>query len=159
MIAKVIPIAVFAAVLGAALNAGIFYAFTSFIMAGLGRVTTSEGVNAMNAINVTVITPSFMIVFMGTTLLCVALAIWSLTSLGDPHAWLVLAASLVFVIGCFGVTMVFNVPLNDRLAAVSGPEAEGLWRTYLSVWTRWNTVRTAAPLISLALFVLALWRR
>lgn len=127
-------------------------------MAGLGRVSTSEGVNAMNAINVTVITPSFLTVFMGTTLLCVALAIWSLTSLGDPRAWLVLAASLIFLVGCFGVTMMFNVPLNDRLAAVSGAEVEDLWRTYLAVWTRWNTVRTIAPLVSLGLFVLALWR-
>lgn len=159
MIAKLVPFAVFAALLGAALNAGIFYAFSSFIMAGLGRVPPGEGVNAMNAINVTVINPSFLLVFMGTTVVCAALAIWSLTSLGDPRAWLVLAASVIFVIGCFGVTMAVNVPLNDRLAAVTADQAEALWRTYLTVWTRWNTVRTIAPLVSTALFVLALWRR
>lgn len=159
MIAKIVPLAVFAALLGAGLNAGVFYAFSSFIMAGLGRIPTSEGVNAMNAINVTVINPSFLGVFMGTTVVCAALAIWSLTSLGDPRAWLVLAASVIFVVGCFGVTMAFNVPLNDRLAAVTADQAEGLWRTYLTVWTRWNTVRTIAPLVSTALFVLALWRR
>jgi uncharacterized membrane protein len=53
------------------------------------------------------------------------------------------------------VTMVFNVPLNNALAAVSSAEGEGgaLWTRYLSDWTFWNHVRTAAPLIAMVLFI------
>jgi uncharacterized membrane protein len=53
---------------------------------------------------------------------------------------------------------VFNVPLNDTLAAVSPDNAEGasLWRNYLEVWTRWNHVRTVTSTGALACFMLAL---
>ena len=62
-----------------------------------------------------------------------------------------------FLVGCLGVTIVGNVPLNERLAAV-GPgdaAAEFLWRAYLVRWTRWNHVRTAASLAAAACFLIA----
>lgn len=73
----------------------------------------------MNAINVTVYTPSFMILFMATVLLCVLLAVWALFSIGSLDSQLVLAACFLYLAGCFGVTLIFNVPLNDQLAAAS----------------------------------------
>ena len=56
---------------------------------------------------------------------------------------------IVYLAGCFLVTIVGNVPLNDALARVD-PDAEGAsdeWRAYLSAWTRWNHVRTGACVI------------
>jgi uncharacterized membrane protein len=54
--------------------------------------------------------------------------------------------------------MVFNVPLNSRLAATSAKSTEGasVWKTYLSAWTAWNHVRTIAALAACASFILAL---
>jgi uncharacterized membrane protein len=54
---------------------------------------------------------------------------------------------------------VFNVPRNNALAAVSpsSMEAAALWTDYLSTWTFWNHVRTAAALAASALLILALW--
>lgn len=56
--------------------------------------------------------------------------------------------------GAFGVTIVFNVPRNDVLAAVAPASAEGatLWANYLSTWTAWSHVRTAAALAAAAAF-------
>jgi uncharacterized membrane protein len=159
MINTAITVLLFVAAIASALNAGIFYAFSSFVMRALGRIPSEQGMNAMNAINVVVINPSFMILFLGTTLLCAGLGVWSLFSLSEANAWLVLAASLIFVIGCFGVTMAFNVPLNDQLAAASPAEAAAVWQTYLRAWTMWNHVRTVAPILSAALFIVALLRR
>jgi uncharacterized membrane protein len=67
-------------------------------------------------------------------------------------------AILIYLIGCIGVTMTLNVPLNDALAAVqpATPEAATLWARYLRDWTFWNHVRTVAPLVSAALFIWAL---
>jgi uncharacterized membrane protein len=158
MISQLIPALVFIAAIASALNAGIFYAFSSFVMGALGRIPSEQGINAMNAINVVVINPSFLVLFMGTTLLCAGLALWSLFHLGEANAWLVLAASLLFVIGCFGVTMMFNVPLNNQLARATHTEAGALWQVYLRDWTMWNTVRTIAPTFSAVLFTLALLR-
>ncbi len=158
MTSQWIPALLFVAAVASALNAGIFYAFSSFVMGALGRIPSEQGINAMKAINVVVINPSFLVLFMGTTVLCAGLALWSLFHLGETTAWLILAASALFVIGCFGVTMMFNVPLNNQLARASPSEAGALWQTYLRDWTMWNTVRTVAPTFSAVLFTLALVR-
>jgi uncharacterized membrane protein len=57
-----------------------------------------------------------------------------------------------------GVIMVFNVPLNDALATVKPESTDGanLWASYLTNWTLWNHVRTAAALAATALFTIAL---
>ncbi len=71
---------------------------------------------------------------------------------------LIVAAALFYIVGCFLVTMMFNVPLNNALAAVNPDSVEGatLWKHYLSRWTMWNTIRTAASLLAAAAFILAL---
>jgi len=148
-------VAVFAAAIGSGLVAGIFFAFSTFVMAGLARLPASQGVAAMNHINVTVINPAFMTAFMGMTGLSLALGIGALFWWSEPGAKLVFAASLLYFFGCFGVTMVFNVPLNNRLASVSVAESAALWARYLKVWTMWNHVRTIAPMLASALFVAA----
>jgi uncharacterized membrane protein len=68
------------------------------------------------------------------------------------------SGGLLYFIGTFLVTMFFNVPLSDALAAVSPGGADGakLWTQYLSVLTSWNQVRTAAALAASALFIFAL---
>ena len=38
---------------------------------------------------------------------------------------LVLAGSLLYLVGIIGVTMFFNVPMNDALAAVNPDSSEG----------------------------------
>ena len=51
------------------------------------------------------------------------------------------------------VTMVFNVPRNDALAATEPTSVEGasLWSNYITTWTAWNHVRTVAALAAAAL--------
>jgi uncharacterized membrane protein len=65
---------------------------------------------------------------------------------------------LLYVLGTFLVTMLFNGPRNDALAAVAAtsPEGAAQWADYLIVWTRWNHVRTIAALAGAASFTIAL---
>ena len=148
----------FAAAIGSGLVAGIFFAFSSFVMAALGRILPEQGIAAMQSINVTVLNPGFLTAFLGTGAVCVALAAGSYVWWGEASGKLILAASLIYLVGCIGVTMVCNVPLNDALAAVSPEHAGGaaVWSNYLTVWTGWNHLRTAAPLLSAILFMAAL---
>jgi uncharacterized membrane protein len=156
MLDRTILALTFAAAIGSGVVGGIFYAFSSFVMAALGRLPSAQGAAAMNAINVTVINPTFMIAFMGTTLVCLVLAGGSFFWWGRTGGMLSLAASLIYIVGCFGVTMVCNVPLNDQLAAVAPAQEAALWSCYLDVWTAWNHVRTVAPIVSAILFTAAL---
>ena len=148
----------FAAAIGAGLTAGIFYAFSTFVMAGLGRIPPEQGIAAMNSINVTVINPWFMAVFTGTPVLCAILIIMTLSKWSEPGAFYIIAASAIYIAGSFIVTMIFNVPLNDALAAAAPASSEGatLWARYLVDWTWWNHVRTALPLVAMALFIIGL---
>ncbi len=50
---ELMDILIFAAVLGSGLVAGIFFAFSSFVMRALGQLRENQGIAAMKAINVT----------------------------------------------------------------------------------------------------------
>jgi uncharacterized membrane protein len=153
MMGKTATVLILVSALSSALVAGVFYAFSSFVMAALGRIPANEGINAMNSINVTVITPSFMVFFMGSALLGIVLGGWALLSISQLDSQLILLACLLYVVGCFGVTMVFNVPLNNQLAATSPTDGSVFWQSYLQTWTMWNTVRTAAAALAAVVFV------
>lgn len=143
------------AIVGAGLTAGIFFAFSTFVMAALARIPPDQGIAAMNSINITVINPWFMTVFLGTPIICAILAVMAVLKWSEPGAAIILAASLIYIVGSFVVTMVFNVPLNDALAAVTSASGDSgvLWTRYLSDWTFWNTVRTVLPLIAMVMFI------
>ncbi|BCM91002.1 hypothetical protein IAD21_02866 [Abditibacteriota bacterium] len=146
--------------LGCGLMAGVFFAFSVFVMSGLGRLPASQGIAAMQSINITVINPVFMLVFMGTALSCLLLGIIALVRWNQPGSAFLLAGSLLYFVGTFLVTVVFNVPLNDALAVAKPNSAEGakLWSSYLLVWTMWNHVRTLGALAATASFIMALLR-
>lgn len=144
------------AALGSAVVGGIFYGFSSFVMRALGQLAPEQGVAAMNSINRVVITPSFMLAFMGTALLCLVLAVGAFLWWPQASGKLVLGGALVYLVACFGLTMAVNQPMNLRLAALSPADAQAYWPQYLPSWTVWNHVRTAASLLSACLFVAAL---
>lgn len=156
--ASIYSIAIFVALLGAALIAGTFFCFSNFVMGALGRIAPAAGIAAMQSINIVVINPLFLAAFVGTAALGVCIALAALFLLPDTSAIYALAGSLLYCIGTFVVTMRFNVPLNNELAAVQPDSAMGqqVWERYLSDWVFWNHVRTIAALLATALFVLAL---
>jgi uncharacterized membrane protein len=141
--------------IGCGLMAGTYFAFSTFIMTALGRLGQTQGIEAMNAINVEIVKSLFMPLFLGTTLTSAALAVVAAYRWGEPGSTAMLAGGIIYVVGMFIVTMVFNVPLNDALAAVdpSGAEAAPHWARYLNNWTMWNHVRTIASTAACALFV------
>ncbi|MGL5834355.1 MAG: DUF1772 domain-containing protein [Waterburya sp.] len=144
------------AVLGCGLVAGIFFAFSTFVMKALAQLQPKEAMAAMQWINITVINPWFITVFLGTAIACLCLSIYSLFKWHPANSTYLLLGSLLYVVGTVLVTMVFNVPLNDALAKVEPSSAEGasLWTRYLTDWTMWNHVRTLAALLAAALFTI-----
>ncbi len=144
--------------LGSGLLAGFFFAFSVSVMKALGRLPPTQGIAAMQSINVVVINPVFLIAFFGTALACVAVAISALATWHRPGAAYLLTGGLLYLAGSFLVTIVFNVPRNNALAAVDPASAAGaaLWSSYLTAWTAWNHVRTAAALAAAASLTVAL---
>lgn len=146
-----------AAALGSGLMAGLFFAFSTSVMSALGRIPAPQGIAAMQSINVTILNPVFLTVFLGTALLSALLVVGAIFGWIPNPGWAV-AGALLYIVGVIGITMFINVPMNDALAAAAPDSAEGaaLWAGYLERWTFWNHVRTLAPLAGLAAFILAL---
>ncbi len=145
-----------AAVLGSGLIAGLFFVFSIAIMPALGRLAAPEGIRAMQSINVVIVNPIFLVAFFGTGALSVALIVFGLIRSGQPGWAYLISGAAAYLIGSIFVTMFFNVPMNNALAAVQPgtPEGDAVWQNYLRNWTYWNHVRTLASLISTALFVI-----
>ena len=149
---------IFLSALGSGLVAGTFFAFSTFVMAALARLPATQGIAAMQSINVVVINPLFMGTMFGTALAGLALGVAAIVGWGEPSAVYLLGGGLLYLVGTVLVTMVFNVPRNDALAGLvpDSGEAASLWLRYVAEWTNWNHVRTVAALAASAAFVLAL---
>jgi len=147
-----------AAALGCGLNAGVFFAFSAFVMKALARLPPPQGIAAMQSINILAVTPLFMTALFGTALLCLPLVVISVMTWGDYRAPWLLAGGALHLGGNILVTMVCNVPLNNALAAADPSTEAGaaLWRRYLAEWTGWNHLRTITGLLALASFIQAL---
>lgn len=146
------------AALGSGLIAGVFFAFSAFVMKALARLPPGEGMAAMQSINVAVLNPWFLGAFLGTAALCVVALIASLPRWHEPGAVYLFLGAVLYLAGSLLVTMVFNVPRNEALAELTraDPESASRWAGYVAGWTAWNHVRTAASLAAAASFSIAL---
>lgn len=146
------------AALGCGLIAGVFFAFSTFVMKALSRLPPVDGIAAMQSINVAVLNPWFLATFLATAAACVLVVISSLWRMHHRGAVYTLAGGALYVVGTFLVTVVFNVPKNEALASVAPTDrnSASLWTSYLVTWTAWNHVRTAAALAAAASLTIGL---
>jgi uncharacterized membrane protein len=148
------------AALGSGLIAGVFFAFSSFVMRALCRLPTREAIAAMKSINAAVLNVWFLGAFLGTAAVCGVGLIVSFLRWQETGSGYLSAGCLLYLIGCLGVTAVCNVPRNEALARVTpdDPDSKEAWARYVAGWTAWNHVRTAASLAACASFTAALGR-
>ena len=139
------------AITGAGVVTGLLFAFSSFVMSALADLPNDKGMYAMQRINEDILNPVFFVFFMGTPVLClliIALAALEPAAGGRP---LLLAGAISYLAGPFGITVLFNVPLNNKLAQAEVGEANDAWPSYQQRWQRWNHIRTYLGILSIAL--------
>lgn len=137
---------------GCGLMAGLFFMFSNFMMRALGRTEPPHGSTVMRTLNEDIQNPLFLLLFTGTGLLSLAVAVAALFTWDEPGAaWRLVGGALYFV-GAFGVTVAVNVPMNNRLAS----EGQPYWDEYRRRWTAWNHMRTASSTAALVALLLAL---
>ena len=89
-----------AAALGAALVAGVFFAFSAFVMRGLGRSGPVHAVPAMQGINLAAVRPPLMLLLFGTLVLQFAAALALFATLGWSLAtWLAIGSFAAYGAG------------------------------------------------------------
>src|SRR5690606_30807744 len=110
---------------GCGLMAGVYFAFSAFVMTALSRIDAASAVAAMQSINTVILRSLFMPLFFGTTVAALVVAVLALFRWGAPGATAMFAGGLVYVLGMFVVTIARNVPLNDALQAADPSSADG----------------------------------
>jgi uncharacterized membrane protein len=145
------------ATVGSGLAAAVFFAFSTFVMTALDRLPDREGLRAMQEINDAAPTPWFVVPWIGTAAVCVALVVISLRRRREASAPYVLAGSVLYLAGII-VTFADHIPKNDDLALVDPNSAGAVsaWNDYQTPWTAWNHVRTLAFVAAAILFAVAL---
>lgn len=141
-----------------ALMAGLFFAFSCSVMLGLARVSDREFVAAMQSINRRIQNPVFFIVFFGAPVFLIVSTILFYDQ--TPQFSFLLAATLIYLTGNFGVTVFGNVPLNNRLdrfeLGTATDEEIVLQRANFEPrWNNLNNVRTVASTLALVFVLLA----
>lgn len=147
----------FIAALGAAMMAGLYFAFSNTIMSSLAKLEPAQGIAAMQSINRTIQNPLFFLLFVGTAASCALLLVFSLGKLPATSAILMVSGAVIYLVGSLVVTGVFNIPLNNTLEVLA-PNASGSanwWANFLATWTAWNHVRTVASVVAAILFLIA----
>jgi len=146
--------------IGCGLMAGLFFAFSTFIMKALGRIAPAAGIAAMNSINDGILRSLFMPLFWSTTVASAALAVLAIAVWNEAGAKAMLTGGVVYLLGMFVCTVAIEVPLNNQLKSSADSESTlSMWRRYLVLWTKWNHVRTVSCVLSCALFIWALVER
>jgi uncharacterized membrane protein len=141
-------------VVGSGLLAGVFFAFSAFVMSGLQRLPERDGAAAMRSINVTAQRPPLMIALFGVSALCVAMIVRAIATWSQPGAGWLLGGAILTIVGALGVTAAVNVPLNNRLEA--GTVA---WSKFLAGWDPANHARTVLCLAGCAVLLIGAIRR
>jgi uncharacterized membrane protein len=154
---NVTKILTLAALGGVGLMGGLFFAFGTTVMSSLERMPPGQGATAMNLINVRIQNPLFLLIFLGTALICLALAVLAFVR-DSPGRWWLLAGAALYLVGVMVLSFAVSIPLNDKLAALDPNSAAGTaeWLNYLAKWNPANNVRAVACLLGVIAFGLAL---
>jgi len=127
-------------------------------MLGFARLKDKEFVSVFQKTNRAIQNPVFFIAFMGAPLL---LPISAFLSYGNaPRFGLLLAATVIYLTGTFGVTVFGNVPMNNTLDRfdLESATVEEIARQRANFERRWNnlnTIRTISSTLAVILITIA----
>jgi len=147
-----------------ALVAGVFYGFAVSVNLAFAQLPDAAYIEATKAINVAIVNPAFALSFFGAPVLLPLAAWMNARPVFTRRSGYILAATIIFLIGSFGVTVAANIPLNDQLAdfSIAGASAAQLhaMRTgFAEPWNHWHLVRTLAGVVAMVLLVMACLQR
>ncbi len=148
------------AVILTGLSAGLFYAWMVSVIPGTKKVIDITYLESMQSINRAILNPAFYLIFMGSPLALIVSTVQQYHS--GPKFLLLFAATLIYLLGTFGVTAFGNVPLNDALDVLDLPslgevEIKEFRHSYEMKWNRLHWIRTLFAVLSFLLSVIAVF--
>jgi len=153
-------ITLYSAVLLTGLSAGLFFAWSVSVIPGTIRVADSIYLETMQSINRAILNPAFFLIFFGSLILLITNTVQQFQT--GSTFWLMLAATVIYLVGTFGVTGLGNVPLNNALDTLQLNELSEYklaeFRQYYELkWNKFHTIRTTFAVISFMFSLLAIF--
>jgi uncharacterized membrane protein len=154
----------FATILFSGLVAGLLYSYSTSVNPGLKALPDNEYIRAMQSINTAIQNPVFFIAFMGLLLLFPFTTYLLYNQVSKNSFYLFALAMAIYFIGVFGVTMFFNVPLNEQLAkfslsTASQNEISAMRELFEKPWNRYHAIRTILSILSFGLTILSVLKQ
>ena len=143
--------------LWSAVVAGVFSAFSEFIMSALLKAEPASGIEAMQHINRDVIKTQFVAGILSIAVFSILFALYSLAVFEGAALALLILAPLVYLPSVFAMTMIGNVPMNNRLDSLDhrSSAAHAYWLEYGRKWTRLNHFRSVGSVMTAGLYTIA----
>lgn len=150
----------FATAVASIVTGGSLYAFSTFVMPALDRLSGTDAITAMQAINIRAPRSLLMLPLVASIVGTVFVGAYTLLRPETPYRVLLLVGVALGVIA-FVITPAYHIPHNDALAKVDphAADAAAQWVDYSVAWTRWNHARTLAYLASGVALIGAIVRR
>lgn len=144
------------------LVAGLLFVFAVVVMPGIKHLPDREFIRAFQAMDGIIQDnqPLFILVWVGSGIAVIAATLLGLGQLGGSARWFLLLAAIAYMVGVQVITIVVNIPLNNRLQALNVDLLDATaQRTarfdFEPRWNRWNAFRTIiAILVSAGLMIL-----
>lgn len=144
------------------LVAGFLFAFAAVVMPGIGTLNDRDFIRAFQVIDGVIQRGQrpFMVVWVGSTLLLVTVAVVAVWQLGGADRLLAIATAFAYVLGVQVPSVRINIPLNNQLQRIdSGSVSDAARRHARSDferrWNRSNLLRTVcANLVAVLLMIL-----
>jgi uncharacterized membrane protein len=158
----VLQVSLFSATLLTGLIAGLFYSYSCSVNLGLAKLRDVEYLKAMKSINKAILNPWFFLSFMGSLVaIPLSTTLYYYTTGIDASFYLLVSASVTYIVGVFGVTIRGNVPLNEELDSFNIELAAiadiTLKRTsFESPWNKFHFVRSIANVAAFVFLLFAI---
>lgn len=158
------PILLFLATLFCALVAGLLFGFAIVTMPGIRRLNDGDFIRAFQVMDdiIQKNQPLFMLVWLGSAVTLLLATLLGFGQLDPTGKAILLAATLLYIIGVQLPTVTINVPLNNQLQTVdvcgmNAPAQAAARQTFEPRWNQWNRLRTAVATLVTSLLILLLF--
>ena len=148
------------------LVAGFLFAFAIVAMPGIGSLNDREFIRAFQVMDGVIQNnqPLFMVVWAGSFVALLISVVLGFGQLDEAGRLLIIFAALAYLLGVQLVTVIVNVPLNNRLQTLDVDDMDETTQKaarndFEPRWNRWNSIRTvfaslASALLMILLFIL-----
>ncbi|MDM8175770.1 DUF1772 domain-containing protein [Olivibacter sp. 47] len=148
------------ALLATAIMSGLFFTWSNAIMPGLRRLPAFESLLALQSFNRVILNPWFIIVFLAPLLLLPLKVFFAYRQESQLKIYLLVFATLIYVLGVFIITMSVNVPINEglnkfHLQQANQQELMNRKEIFQTTWVRFNFVRAVSASLSFLLLSIA----